>query len=221
MKVLIYSTDLNHGNIEHLASSIGAEILPIMLPWTMDFYPKSYSVYQYLKNLNSKEHVVVCDAYDVIALNKCTNKLLEENILSFFDDNKVTFNAEINCFPDGSLAGRYPDTNSKWKYLNAGIYTGKVENILQMLDLVLSKIVNSMDQLEFSKLFLDSTLIDLDYECKTFQTLYSGSVGGSVDVSDFIVKDGNIYNKHYNTVPLLFHGNGKTDMRNLLSLLKS
>ena len=219
MKVLIYSTDLNHGNIKYLTSSIGAEILPIILPWTMDFYPKSYSVYQYLKKLNPKENVVVCDAYDVVALNECTNKLLEENILSFFDDNKVTFNAEINCFPDGSLAGRYPDTNSKWKYLNAGIYTGKAENILYMLDLVLNKMMNSMDQLEFSKLFLDSRLIDLDYECKVFQTLYSGSVGGSVDLSDFIVKNGTIYNKQYNTVPLLFHGNGKTDMSGLFNLI--
>jgi hypothetical protein len=218
MKVLIYATDLNHGNIEHLTSSLGADILPILLPWTMDFYPKSYSVYNYIKSLNSKEQILVCDAYDVIALNKCTNKLLEENILNFFNNNKVTFNAETNCYPDSSLAQRYPDTDSKWKYLNAGIYTGRVENVLQMLDLVLNKMVNSMDQLEFSKLFLDSKLINLDYECKVFQTTYSGSVGGYVDINDFIIKNGKIYNKQYDTMPLLFHGNGKTNMSYLSNI---
>jgi hypothetical protein len=221
MKVLVYATDLNHCNITHLESVVGAEVLPILLPWTMDFYPKSYSVYEYIKTLDPKEHILVCDAYDVIGLNNCTNKLLEQNILSFFDTDKVTFNSEINCFPDWGLASRYPLANSKWRYLNAGIYTGKVENILQMLDMVLNKIIGSMDQLEFSKLFLDSKLINLDYKCQVFQTLYSGSVGGKVDTSDFIVQNGFIYNKHYKTTPLLFHCNGKADASNLLDLIKS
>jgi lysyl hydroxylase/galactosyltransferase/glucosyltransferase len=217
MKVLIYSTDLNHGNIRHLTSSLGAEILPIILPWTMDFYPKSYSVTQYISEMDPENLILVCDAYDVLCLNNCSLDKLEEKIRFDFDLDKITFNAETNCFPDWRLAKDYPVVDSKWKYLNGGIYVGKVKNIMFMMDQVLPKIKGSDEQLEFSKFFISNQhLLALDYECKIFQTLYNGSVGGDIDMSDFLIQDNLVYNKHFNTLPLLFHGNGKVNMTNLV-----
>ena len=218
LKVLTYATDLNHGNLRHLQSAIAAKVLPVLLPWTMDFYPKSYSVNEYLKNgsLDGEDLVLVCDAYDVLCINFCSIDLLEEKIRFYFDLDKITFNAEVNCYPDGSLAQLYPAVDGKWKYLNGGIYVGKVKNILSMLDILMPKIKNSDEQLQFSKFFFEEDLINLDYECKVFQTLYHSFVGSEINWSDFEIKDNLVYNKYFKTLPLLFHGNGKVNMSSLI-----
>lgn len=219
LKVLTYATDIDNLNILDLQSTLNAEILPTLLPWTMDFYPKSYAVREYLRDydIDLETLILVCDAYDVLCMNNCSLKKLEEKIISYFDLDKVTFNAEINCYPDSKLSIFYPHVDGKWKYLNAGMYVGKAKNIISMLDQVLPKMIGSMDQLEFSKFFLEKNLINLDYRCEVFQTLYSGTIGGDIDFSDFIIDGQLIYNKHYNTLPLLFHGNGKINMSGLVN----
>ena len=107
--------------------------------------------------------------------------------MSIFDINKITFNAETNCYPDGCLANKYPDNDSKWKFLNASIYFGISNNIRNMYQTTLEKIKYTDDQLELSKLFLENAnLIDLDYSCQIFQMLYNGHVGGDISEEDFI-----------------------------------
>jgi len=212
MKILTYATNLNHTNIKLLQNKIGVELLPNYIPWDMNFYAKAYSINSYIDRYEDDELILCCDCYDVLPVNGCTKEFLNDAIVANFDLNKVTFNAEINCYPKGDLSRYYPTHASKWKYLNAGIFVGKKQNIKIMYDLVLDKIKNSMDQLQFSLLFLNSDKINLDYECKVFQTLYNGRVSGPMNMDDFIIDNKTITNKYFNTKPLLFHGNGHTDM---------
>ena len=161
MRVITYATH-HHPYLDHIQSNIEAELLPQELPWTFDFFPKAYSVHEYVSNLDGNELVLVTDAYDVLALNNCNKNILEERIRNTFDLNKITFNAEVNCYPNAALAELYPDNESPWKYLNAGLYAGKAHLIKQMLEILMPEIKNTMDQLQFSKFFINSNLINLD-----------------------------------------------------------
>lgn len=47
---------------------------------------------------------------------------------------QIIWNAEKNCFPDGSLAAKHPDTPSPYKYLNSGFGIGETEGFLDALE---------------------------------------------------------------------------------------
>lgn len=217
MKIITYATDYNHSNIKLLTKKLQIELVPNCVSWDSHFYAKAYCIYQFIKQYDEDELILSIDGYDVLPLNGCNLELLEEQIIKYFDINKVTFNAETNCYPDHSLAKLYPVSNSKWKYLNAGMFVGKNKNVQRMYESVLDNIKKSMDQLQFSLLYINSDLINLDHQCCVFQTLYDGKIGGNFNTEDFIldVTKKEIINKHFNSKPLLFHGNGKVNMSKL------
>lgn len=218
MRVITYATHHSHPYLEHIQLKIEAELLPERYPWTFDFFPKAYSVHEYVSNLDGDELVLVTDAYDVLALNNCNKNILEERIRNTFDLNKITFNAEVNCYPNGGLAQFYPDNLSPWKYLNAGLYVGKAHLIKEMLEILMPDIMGTMDQFQFSKFFLKSGKVNLDYKCEIFQSLFR--IKGKTDINwqdfDFDLENKSIKNKMFNTYPLLFHGNGAIKMYKLL-----
>lgn len=216
MQVVTYATNKAHPHLAHLANKLEIKILPEYLPWAWDFYPKAYSVNKFVSNLHFDELVLSMDAYDIFALNGCSKAKLEQKIKEHFDLDKVTFCAETNCFPDASLASRYPNINSDWKYLNGGIYVGKAGLIKQMLDLTLKKMRGNMDQLQFAYLFLESNLINIDSGCKVFQSLYRKEYGKEICWNDYDIEGKTITNKYLKTQPLLFHGNGLIKMHDLI-----
>jgi|LakMenE18May11ns_1017448.scaffolds.fasta_scaffold9952861_3 hypothetical protein len=220
MRILTYATDYNHDNIKLLKTKLQIECIPNYISWTNDFYAKAYAINKYIQNIDNDEYVIICDGYDVLPLNGCSSYLLHDALHSYFDMNKITFNAETNCYPDSILSDYYPNKTTKWKYLNAGIYGGMIKLIKIMLNQTLPNIKGSMDQREYTKLFLSNPdLITLDYECKIFQTLYNGKIGGDINLQDFIIENNKIKNKYFNTYPLLFHGNGKINMSTLTPFL--
>jgi hypothetical protein len=217
LHILGYCTDINHQNISFLKNRLPSlEIINSNeIELSQTFYAKSYYILEKIKTYNKNDYVIVCDLYDVLPLWYTNIDSLYESIKINFDLDKITFNAEVGCYPDCSIANSYPKQNYKWKYLNAGLYFGKVLNIINMLNISIDKIKTEMDQLVFSKLFLSSNLIALDYECRVFQSVYEGTIGGSMNLNDFYIQDNIIYNKYFNTKPLFFHGNGKTNMSKL------
>lgn len=209
-KILTYTTNQLNNNLTKLKNRLDIEILPNLLEWTSDYYAKSYSVFERLKNFNKDTIVLVCDAYDVLPVNSVNNQILYESIVNNFDLDKITFNSEKNCYPDGWLVSDYPHTDSDWKYLNAGIYVGKSSNILKLLEEALPKMIGSMDQRVFSHLFVSNLHnIDLDYECKIFQSLYM------LSDDDLIINGDTIINSKTKTKPLLIHGNGGSMINNI------
>jgi len=226
MRVVTYATNLNNRYLNYLATKLDVAILPELIPWggfwqgkyIHDFYAKSYSLNKFLEDIDPDEIIVVADAYDVLPLNGCNMVLLEKRINEVFDLNKVTFCAEENCFPEESLSTLYPKQSHRWKYLNAGLYAGRSKLVKQMLDLTLDKIQGSMDQLEFAKLFLAKNLIDLDYKCEIFQSLYHTN-DLKINWDDYDINGNTIKNRVFHTHPLLFHGNGGVNISGLLGLL--
>lgn len=219
MRVITYATDHQNPYLSHLVNKLEAEVLPEYLPWSFDFFPRAFSIHATVSRASEDGLFLCTDAYDVLALNKCNKENLEKKIKKHFDLDKVTFCAETNCFPDQSLAEMYPNCYSDWKYLNAGLFVGRASVIKKMLELTMCDIVNSMDQLEFSKLFLESNLINLDVECKVFQTLFRKEYGRQICWEDFEIKNKKIMNRKFETFPLLFHGNGMVDMNGLLKYI--
>lgn len=218
LKILTYVTDAAHPNVQRLQQKLPVELVPNYIPWCGSFYAKAYGVNEFIKALPDDTLVVVCDGYDVLPFNGCTIETLLAAIEQHFDSNKVTFNAETNCFPDSSLAQQYPPAAGKWKYLNAGLFAGTVAAIKRMYSVALDEIVRvGDDQQALALLFLARPdLIALDSECRVFQALYAGHIGAKVDMADFEIASGVIRNKQFGTAPLLFHGNGLTDMAALM-----
>jgi hypothetical protein len=218
MKILTYVTDADNSNLKLLQQRLPVYLVPNYIAWCGSFYAKAYGVNEFIQPLPDDELIVVCDGYDVLPFNGCTIETLKTAIETHFDANKVTFNAETNCFPNAALANKYPDVSSKWRYLNAGLFAGRVRAVKKMYATALKDIVRvGYDQHALSLLFLERPdLLALDYRCQVFQALYSGRMGGKVNMSDFAIEAGIIRNKQFNSTPLLFHGNGLTDMTELM-----
>jgi hypothetical protein len=211
-KIFTYATDIRNDNFKKLSKNLDINILPILCNWSWDFYPKSFSVYETIKNLEEDCFILVCDAYDVLPLKDINNEDLYHKLTGNLDLNKITFNAEKNCYPDTSIINKYPQCNTPWKFLNAGVYFGKVGKIKNMLEIILPRIKNSDDQKQFSHCYVNREFdIALDTECKVFQTMYM------LNPLDLSYKNNKITNNITKTEPILFHGNGNSD----LSLIKN
>ncbi len=131
----------------------------------------------------------------------------------------VMFNTEKDLFPASNLAHRFPDTGSPWRYLNSGLYIGKPDAILAMLEAMwMDEIcddhlsssplhgtgqVNVVDQNWFQLLFAAQPIpITLDTKCECFQTL------SSCTWDEFDMSGPKIVNKATGSIPLIFHANG-------------
>lgn len=210
LKIFTYCTDINNKNYKKLSRQLDVDLLPELIPWTPDFFPKSYSLYNVLQNEDTETIVLVCDAYDVLPWSGVTNEILLESIIKYFDLEKITFNAEKNCYPNVGLKSLYPEVDSIWKFLNAGLYVGKVKHILKMLEKNLPRMRGIIDQEIFSLDYVNKEMnIEIDYNCKIFQTMYM------LDDEDLSIKDNQVINNKTQSNPILFHGNGNSSFKKI------
>ncbi|XP_024936898.1 procollagen-lysine,2-oxoglutarate 5-dioxygenase 1 isoform X1 [Cephus cinctus] len=153
--------------------------------------------------------VLFTDSYDVIFIG--SGELIIDKFLSF--DARVLFSAEGYCWPDKSLASKYPETNRGKRYLNSGGFIGYASDVYAIVS---SSDIKDQDddQLFYTKIYLDDELrkkynIKLDHKAEIFQNL-NGAVG-DVELR-FKGNDAYIQNTAYNTVPLIVHGNGASKL---------
>ncbi|KAK1117502.1 hypothetical protein K0M31_016535 [Melipona bicolor] len=149
--------------------------------------------------------IIFTDSYDVIYLND-----LAEIINRFKSMNaRVLFSAEGNCWPDKSLASKYPPANRGKRFLNSGGFIGYASDIYAILTYAPIKNKDD-DQLFYTLAYLDEKLrerheIKLDHKSEIFQNLY----GAVADVElKFEGSKASLLNTVYNTEPLILHGNG-------------
>ncbi|MBI5273952.1 MAG: hypothetical protein HY860_02725 [Chlamydiales bacterium] len=141
------------------------------------------------------------DAFDVVILQD------KQTILDLFFSfhHPIVFGAEKYCFPDQSLATRYPTVSSKHCFLNAGGYIGYVRAIKELLNLLDLDSFQD-DQLLFSTYFVShpNEAFVLDYDCKIFLCLQL------VPIDDLKLdyKQKRIYYTPQNVFPAIIHGNG-------------
>jgi len=87
------------------------------------------------------EHMLVVDCWDIVFAEDPSAVL--QWYLDFGDAGRtedpadmaarIVWNAEKNCFPDGSLAASHPPTSSPFRYLNSGFGIGETSAFLAAL----------------------------------------------------------------------------------------
>jgi len=163
-----------------------------------------------INSLPNDDIVFFADGYDVIV-----NDHINNIIGRFFEfDCDVLFAAEPFCWPKDSLAEKYPATETRYRFLNSGLYIGRVGSLKHILRMEIHD--RQDDQEYFTNRFLESLTepsyakIKLDTENYIFQCL-----NGSVD-SIGIKNNGQLINKETNCCPCVLHGNGGDRMKDIL-----
>ena len=122
----------------------------------------------YISNLPDSYIILFVDGYDVLFLDN--TETIFERFLGFNCD--ILFAAEKNCWPQPNISPRFPATPSPYKYLNSGLYIGKVGALKSFLNEHVADFED--DQLWMQKRFLElneskDLNILLDYEGYIFQ----------------------------------------------------
>lgn len=167
----------------------------------------------YKRASTGHELFIYADAADTYCQRKLTKK--EEEYLS----DKLVYSTEKACWPDKSLASKYPKSKSDWKYLNGGIYGGSLQIAIEFF----SKYVvgkshgsNNGQQIQaqaFLKAHEDGFAIELDDNCKLFQsTAFDPANEGNMEDSAFEIVRKRVKNKVTKTTPAILHANGRSDM---------
>lgn len=161
----------------------------------------------YINTLPDYDVVFFADGYDVFV-----NEPVWEIARRYLEFKcKVLFAAEEWCWPDESLADKFPETHTDYKYLNSGLFIGRVDELKKILSEPIED--HADDQLYYHKQFLSGNFdIKLDNECYVFQC-YDPVVCNSQSNSFNFGKRNQIYNPRTECFNCAFHGNGGSDAK--------
>jgi len=172
--------------------------------------PKIKLVKEHLKSLPGNDIVLFMDGYDTFFADNLST--IRERFLGFNVD--ILFSAEETCWPltdNDFFQSRWKDEGTPYKYLNSGLYIGRVEALLAFLELNEKMSDNGDDQLFCQIRFLsrgDNKFpysITLDYEAYIFQN-HDPSVR---------VVNGQLWNDRTSCCGCIYHGNGGDDAKDL------
>lgn len=161
---------------------------------------------RWLKTVPNNAIVVFTDAYDVF-----WNAPLPSNLLD--DGVDVLFAGEPTCWPDPSLADRYPPCASPYRFVNSGCFVGRARALKA---LVARASARDDDQLLATLYYLrDPVRARVDSACQLWQCL--GGVGtlGDGELAWAPGPDGrpSLRNARYGTTPCAVHGNGDGELQ--------
>ena len=166
-------------------------------------------VYNWCKS-TSYTHMIYADAWDSYVVGDY------EELITKLPDLKWWGSVEKNCFPHPELAKDYPSTEHDWKYVNGGGWFSEVDFFRKMVEN--NPINRKNDQLWLAEVFLknkkEGLPVGLDYNCEVFQT--TGFEGPNDFLYNYEV--GRITNLKTGSLPMIFHGNGRTDMSKVIKL---
>ena len=167
----------------------------------------------HISKLPDDDIVFYCDGYDVFVVDG-----LDEFLYRYKEMNhKVIFAAEQYCWPENNekeqqalVSKHFPDLDTKYKYLNSGVFIGRVSE----LKLILSHPIENDgdDQLYCQNQYLSQNYdMVIDTDCYMFQC-------HEVDVYP---KKNMLFNPHTRCYNLLYHGNGGKEAKQKLNQLYS
>lgn len=170
----------------------------------------------FIQTKQNKDLVMFVDGYDVLLVGNEGRIIEEYSKLKTQHGDKAFFSAEYYCWPDNHLAEKYPKTeDSPYRFLNSGTYISSVKTLRKILGLTEMDIHSQSfqkfdDQRFYTQLYLDhDDLIVLDTHNRIFNCMAGA-------IKDLELKDNRWYNKVTNTYPLVFHGNGGTEIKDFL-----
>ena len=153
--------------------------------------------------------VMFVDSYDVIFT------MGADQILARFKDfdAKVVFSAEGFCWPDESLAAKYPRVGLGKRFLCSGGFIGYAKEVFSVIADHPIKDTED-DQLYYTTIFLDeqkrtSIGIRLDHRSHIFQNL--NGARDEVEL-EFTNNSTTAVNTIYSTKPAVLHGNGPSKL---------
>lgn len=156
---------------------------------------------QYLKKIPDNDLVMLLDAYDVVV--QADKATIIKKFLDIGADFVIA--AECHCSPVPKLKKFYPESPTKFKYINAGTHIGYAW-FLKKLVQELSPIAYTSDQAQITRYFLKhKDLFFLDYQCEIFFPL-SGVKKNEVEYDPVLNQVKNLVT---GTIPCVVHGCGK------------
>ena len=156
--------------------------------------------------------------YDyVISLDSADTLFLRALDTDFPFSERMVFMSERNCFPIEEMRDKFPSVGSSYKFLNAGGFHGKMQEVVKTFAYMAYKRA-MLTTPEYSSFGFASTFTDdqaawcaeallgnvsIDYKCQFAQTLWG------VDLEDDVAfLDGGLINLEHNSKPYILHANG-------------
>jgi len=183
-------------------NNLSLTVLGLGCKW-QGFGNKTLWLREYLEKQKASDGsiVLLVDAYDTLCLADQT-EIIEKFISQ---KSNMVFSAEKQCWPSPEAAVHYPESETDFRFLNAGCaigYRGAILETIQKFNI--SPIDN--DQEVWTNFFLrNQDSIKLDYRCDIFLNLFG------VSKDEFkIVKDDQtrLILENYYSKPCILHGNG-------------
>ena len=165
----------------------------------------------YISKLPDDDIVFYCDGYDVFVVDE-----LDEFLYRYAELNhKVIFAAEQYCWPVDNgeeqkalVSKHFPDLDTKYKYLNSGVFIGRVSELKSILSDPIEN--DGDDQLYCQKQYLSEEYdMVIDTDCYMFQC----------HEAEVYPKKGLLFNPNTRCFNLLYHGNGGHDAKQKLNQL--
>lgn len=216
LKLITTASDPNHPGWLQFKRSLdhfGWDYHLIVHEYT-NYNDKIIALQNYLKACELT-HFIYADSYDSFVLAP-----LKEVEDKYNQVASLMYGLEKACWPHGEKADKFPEGPYPHKYVNGGGFVGPVESFLDLL--IARPIHEAMNdqvwaQDNYIKHSPYTNKIVLDRDCSIFQTM------AHTDPSEFdiLLIDGEnrLLNRHTKTLPVIFHGNGHTNIDWVYNLL--
>lgn len=214
MKLITTASDPNHPGWLQFKRSLdhfGWDYHLIVHTYT-NYNDKIIALSNYLRT-SGLTHFAYADSYDSFAL--APQKELEDK---YYQADTLIYGLEKACWPHPEKADKFPSSPYPQRFINGGGFIGPVNIFLHLLEQ--SPIQNSQNDQVWAQdnYIANPDKIGLDRDCSIFQTM----AHTSEDEFQKIEIDGNVrlLNLHTKTLPILFHGNGHTNIDWIYNVLK-
>jgi hypothetical protein len=182
-------------------------------PWRdemtgMGGMPKIHLVNEYLSSVPPEAIILFMDGYDTFFADNPSTIL--ERFLQMNVD--ILFGAESEHWPLGNdpMKDEWPETGTKYKFLNSGLYIGKASSLHQFITNSVEDNNSSQgdDQLFCQRRYLQNLKtnelkVQLDVEAYIFQN----------DEPNIQTYNGQLWNKETKCCGCIYHGNGGVDAK--------
>lgn len=168
-------------------------------------------------------YIVISDAFDVLCCRWDQEEIAKQIEASA---GRLLISCEANCFPDGPWRASYDDhSQSPWRYANAGQFCGTRQAVLALVEKFTEQ-MHFLDPLNpfggaaqeiLHRLWMHSYPMELDTECRIFQTMFTGAsehvIHSSIQPSEMPEKvrysSTWAFNRITKSSPMFVHFNGR------------
>lgn len=202
LDILVKNVELKGETIEVLGLTDKHYDIGQDIPGSRRLGLKLQEVYKFINRpyIKNNDIVVFTDAYDVYYSGDKTTIL--ERFKTF--NKPIVFGSEQCCYPDDSKRFLYPNTHSWFRYLNSGLFIGRVGSLRECMNNFENEFIDDInDQLWWTNKFLDNqNMIELDYDNKLFLNCVW------LNESDFLYEKDKVTFIPNGSFPQFIHGNG-------------